>query len=116
MPAPWLETLAVISLTLGILCSILILVDIFGRGYRQPMAVMEWVWPITALYLGPFGLAFYWWAGRTSSAKFIKEHGEREHPYWVRVGVSSTHCGGGCTLDVVARVVHAGMNVCLTVA
>lgn len=104
MPAPWLQTLAVISLVLAGVCAVVILVDIRVRGFRQPMAVMEWVWPITALYLGPFGLWFYWRVGRTSSARWIAEHGRRDHPYWVRVGVSSTHCGGGCTLgDVIAE-------------
>ena len=36
----------------------LIIYDIDGRGYRQKMAVMEPVWPVTALYLGPAA----WWA------------------------------------------------------
>ncbi|MEO1059320.1 MAG: DUF4396 domain-containing protein [Actinomycetota bacterium] len=104
MPPDWLETLAVVSLSLAGLSVIIIIVDIRGRGYRQPMGVMEWVWPITALYLGPFGLWFYWRVGRSASPKFIAEHGRREHPYWVRVAVSSTHCGGGCTLgDVLAE-------------
>lgn len=104
MPATWLTTLAVISLLVAGLCAALVLLDIRARGYRQGMGVMEWVWPITALYLGPFGLVFYWRVGRTRSPKWISEHGESDHPYWVRVGVSSTHCGGGCTLgDIIAE-------------
>ena len=103
MPPDWLQVLAVISLTLAVLCALIIIADVL-RGYRQNMAVMEWVWPITALYLGPFGLAFYWFVGRRRTSKYIAENGERTFPYWVRVGVSSTHCGGGCTLgDIVAE-------------
>jgi len=104
VPPTWLQTIAVVSLVLAGVCAVVIVVDIFVRGYRQPMGVMEWVWPITALYLGPFGLAFYWRVGRTASPKWVSEHGTVEHPYWVRVWVSSTHCGGGCTLgDIIAE-------------
>lgn len=104
MPPAWLETVAWISLTTAFVCAVVIVIDIRGRGYRQPMAVMEWVWPITAVYLGPFGLAFYWGVGRKASPRWRAESGERTFPHWVRVGVSSTHCGGGCTLgDVIAE-------------
>lgn len=104
MPPAWLQTLAWISLTLAIVCAGVIVIDIRGRGYRQPMAVMEWVWPITALYLSVFGLAFYWRVGRTASPRWRQEKEDRTFPHWVRVGVSSTHCGGGCTLgDIIAE-------------
>ena len=104
MPPRWLETLAWIGLISAGVCVVVILVDILARGYRQRMGVMEWVWPITALYLGPFGLAFYWRVGRRSTPKYEAEHGGTQHPFWVRAAVSSTHCGGGCTLgDVLAE-------------
>ncbi len=75
---------------------------------------MEWVWPITALYLGPFGLAFYWLVGRRSSPKYEGAHGARQFPYWVRVGVSSTHCGGGCTLgDILAETLIFALGITL---
>lgn len=108
MPSAGLNLIAVISLTSAVICALAILVDIRVRGYRQPMAVMEWVWPITALYLGVFGLAFYVWAGRRSSEKYREAHGDPDLPYWARVGVASTHCGGGCTLgDIVAETLVA---------
>ena len=104
MPPDWLETLAWISLGLGVASAMVIVVDIWVGGHRQPMGVMNWVWPITALYLGPFGLAFYWLVGRRSTARWIEAHGEQTFPHWVRVGVSSTHCGAGCTLgDIIAE-------------
>jgi hypothetical protein len=40
--------------------------DIFGRGHRQQMGVMEAVYPITALYLGPLALVLYWRWGRNT--------------------------------------------------
>jgi hypothetical protein len=45
-----------------------------------------------------FGLAFYWFVGRRMPPRYAEEHGKVEFPYWIRVGVSATHCGGGCTL------------------
>jgi hypothetical protein len=98
----WLHALAVTFLVLAGICAVIVLVD--TRVYRPRMAVMGWVWPITALYLGPFGLAFYWRVGRRTSPRYVDEHGATEFPYWVRVGVSATHCGGGCTLgDILAE-------------
>ena len=103
MAPTWLQVLASVWIGAALISAAVVVVDI-GRGYRQPMRVMEVVWPITALYLGPFGLAFYWYAGRSSSARWVAEHGERDLPHWIRVGVASTHCGGGCTLgDIVAE-------------
>jgi hypothetical protein len=103
-----------VSLITAGVCAVVILVDIFVGGYRQPMGVMEWVWPITALYLGPFGLAFYWLVGRRRTAKYEEAHGERHFPYWIRVGLSSTHCGGGCTLgDIIAETLIFAFGITL---
>ena len=104
MPPSWLQTIAWISLVSAGICAVIILLDIFVAKHRQKMGVMEWVWPITALYLGVFGLAFYWLVGRRSTPKYEAAHGPRQFPFWVRVGVSASHCGGGCTLgDIIAE-------------
>lgn len=104
MPPDWLETIAWISLAVAFLCAALIVWDIFVRGYRQPMGIMEAVWPITALYMGPVGLLAYHRWGRPKSPRYEREHGETgERPSWVRVAVGATHCGAGCTLgDIIA--------------
>ena len=47
-------------------CAVAIGYDIAVNHRRQPMGVMNAVYPITALYLGPFALAFYWRWGRAS--------------------------------------------------
>ncbi|MEZ5269809.1 MAG: hypothetical protein R2789_14990 [Microthrixaceae bacterium] len=96
MPSTWLQTLAWISLITAVLCAAAIVADIRIRGYRQPMGVME-AGLAHPLYLGPFGLAFYWMAGRTSARNGSRRTVSATCPHWVRVGVSSTHCGGGCT-------------------
>ena len=68
------------------------------------MAVMEAVWPITALYTGPLGLWAYWRWGRPKSAATRREHGEpAPRRFGVRVAVGASHCGAGCTLgDIIA--------------
>lgn len=114
MPPSWLQTIAWISLVIAFACALIILLDIFVAKYRQRMGVMEWVWPITALYLGVLGLAFYWFVGRRSTPKYEAAYGPRRFPYWVRVGVSASHCGGGCTLgDVIAEtlIYVAGITI-----
>ena len=77
MPPSWLQTIAWISLVSAGTCAVIILLDIFVAKHRQKMGVMEWVWPITALYLGVFGLAFYWLVGRRSTPKYEAAHGPR---------------------------------------
>ncbi len=108
----WLITIADISLIAAFASAIAILLDIFVRGYRQKMSIMEWVWPITALYFGPIGLWAYWDIGRSSSKKQHKREGhhhqqghhQAKKPYWKTVFSGTTHCGGGCTLgDIIAE-------------
>jgi hypothetical protein len=110
-----LKTIATISLVLSILSALAILADIVLGGRRQRMRVMEAVWPITALYFGPFGLWAYWSIGRpgampdrrhcgSGSSSSGKTHGRghRQKPMWQTTFVSTCHCGGGCTLGDIA--------------
>jgi hypothetical protein len=105
----WLTTLAWASLAAGFLSGAAILYDIYGRGFRQPMRVMEAVWPITALYLGPFGWFAYAHLGRPRLVDAATT-GEQDIATWKGVAVSATHCGAGCTLgDIVGEwTVFAG--------
>ena len=67
MMAPsWLVVLAWIYLAICVCCAALIAYDIFVGGRRQPMGVMNAVFPITALYFGPAAVAFYWRWHRTA--------------------------------------------------
>lgn len=104
MPPTWLTTIALVWLALAALSVVIIVVDV-ARGYRQHMRVMEWVWPITSLYFGPIALAIYWRYGRTTTHRYRAEHPDvPEPPYVVRVGISTSHCGAGCTVgDIVAE-------------
>jgi hypothetical protein len=107
MPPTWLTVLAWTALAVGFASAAVILLDIFGRGFRQHMRVMEAVWPITALYFGPVAVWGYFRFGRPSSARWLKEHGAvhpPDKPRWAAVAVGVSHCGAGCTLgDIIAE-------------
>ena len=61
------------------------------------MWIMNVVWPVTALYMGPLAI----WAYRTMGDA-RKTAGPR--PFWQRTFVGTTHCGSGCTLgDIIAE-------------
>ena len=110
MEPSWLTLLASISLGLAFVCSVIIVIDLL-TGHPQKMWIMDVVWPITALWSGPFGLYAYYKIGRLSTkakASQAKKQGKKppnkQKPFWQSVAVGATHCGGGCTLgDVIAE-------------
>lgn len=67
--------------------------------HPQPMAIMNLVWLLCALFGTIFVLAGYLAYGRP--------HGHGKHhttPFAATVGVGAAHCGAGCTLgDIVAE-------------
>ncbi len=100
-----MKAIAIAWLVLAAGCAAAIVVDIL-RGRRQPMAVMNVVWPITALYAGPIGLWAYW-------KRRAHRHGERS-ALGVASAVGATHCGAGCTLaDIVGEWVVALLGLTL---
>ncbi len=103
MPPTWLTIIAWVSLALAFATAALILFDIYAHGYRQEMAVMEAVWPVTALYFGPLAWVGYRRWGRLTSPKLHAETGvEADYGGRVSVGIGVSHCGAGCTLgDIV---------------
>ena len=118
--ATWLQVTAWVSLAVAFACAGAILYDIIARGYRQQMAIMDWVWPITALYWGPVAAWFYVRRGKKTSPKWAAEHGvdldamkldDGEDPAgsmpfarrnWWPVSMGVSHCGAGCTLGDIA--------------
>jgi hypothetical protein len=63
MVPAWLTAVAWVYLALCFCCAGIVSYDIVFNHRRQPMGVMNFVFPITALYFGPFALLFYWrWA------------------------------------------------------
>ncbi|WP_218854220.1 DUF4396 domain-containing protein [Paractinoplanes atraurantiacus] len=93
------------ALGLGGLCAAAILADIYAAGHRQKMRIMEAVWPVNALYLGPFAVWAYVRFGRPQSRRWQREHGDAPgKPHWVSTTIGVMHCGAGCTLgDIIAE-------------
>lgn len=105
MAPTWLTALAWVALALGGLCAAVILVDIYGHGYRQRMGIMEAVWPVNALYLGPLALWAYVRFGRPQTKRWQRDCGDPPpKPGWATTTIGVMHCGAGCTLgDIVAE-------------
>jgi hypothetical protein len=104
-PEAWLEALGWFSLSVAFVAALAMLVDVFARGYRQRMPVMDLVYPITALYWGPVALWFYLAHGRRDAAKVIERDGPPDPgrmPGWSVLSKGVGHCGAGCTLGDIA--------------
>ncbi|MDQ6625222.1 MAG: DUF4396 domain-containing protein [Verrucomicrobiota bacterium] len=105
-----LRTVAIVCLLIGAVSALVIALDLLA-GHKQHMWIMNLVWPITALYAGPFALWGYFTVGRLSThhaTMEAKARGEdppgKKKPFWQMVAVGATHCGAGCTLaDIVAE-------------
>lgn len=110
MPPTWLTIIAWLSLAAAFMSAAAIVYDIYGRGLRQHVRVMEVVWPITALYLGPLGLLIYARIGRPRRLPATNPPGGEREPEWHGVFISASHCGAGCALgDLIGEwLVYAG--------
>lgn len=117
MPPHWLTVLAWLTLGIAFASTTYLAFDIWGRGYRQPMRVMETVWPVTGLYFGPLAVWGYHRFGRPKSHRWLREHNRGEppdKPDWAAVATGVSHCGAGCTLgDIVAEFAIFGLGVTL---
>ena len=67
MAPGWLTVIAWLYLSVCFCCAGIIAYDIAVNRRRQPMGVMNFVFPITALYFGPLALALYWRWGRAAA-------------------------------------------------
>jgi hypothetical protein len=111
-----LATISVVALVIAFGCAAWIAWDILVRGHRLRMGVMEVVWPVTALYLGPLAV---WWYGRWRTLRdpspsrgdgsggdpsggragnASSHEPQTERPMPVATTLAVTHCGAGCTL------------------
>lgn len=116
-PRGWVEAIGWFSLAIAFASALIIAVDVFVRGYRQKMAIMDLVYPITDLYWGPVALWFYLRHGRRQARPVIEQQGPPspdQMPRWVVLGKAVSHCGAGCTLGDIAGewlVLSLGLTV-----
>lgn len=81
---PALQEIAWLFILIALLCALIVVADLCLRP-PQPIWVMNLVWPVTALYAGPFGLILYCCLGRMSA------QGSR-----AAVVHRTLYCGAGC--------------------
>lgn len=70
------------------------------------MAVMNVVWPVSALYFSVFAVWAYYRIGRAESAS--------DRPSAAQIALATSHCGAGCALADVAcefAIAKAGATV-----
>ena len=102
-----LDMLCSAALVLGVLCSLTILIDVLRRP--QHMAIMNFVWPICALFGILFIIWLYFRYGRgpqkgSTHATARSDKPATSPPLAVSVATGTLHCGAGCALgDVVAE-------------
>ncbi len=111
MPPACLTVLSWLAIGLATVSALWIAADIWLRGHRQQMGIMEAVWPVTALYFGPLAVWGYRRFGWPKSPTWRKERGGEppELPGWSAIATGVSHCGAGCTLgDLCAEWVVFG--------
>jgi hypothetical protein len=109
----WLHLLAWFSLLICIASAVWIMVDEFRSP--QKMWIMNVVWPITGLYMGPLAIWLYWRtrpamsaaanhgnrghdAGKAGKKAVQQESADEKDPSRLQTTVATFHCGAGCTL------------------
>jgi hypothetical protein len=104
MAPHWFELLAWAALAVGFASALVITADIVLFGNRQHMAIMNFVFPLTALYMGPVAVLAYFTRGRQMSHSHMPAHTARmanapePRDSWWQVSLSDSHCGAGCAL------------------
>ena len=106
----WLHTLSIAFLLLGLVCAVVIAVDLVR--HKQHMWIMNVVWPVTALFGTVWIVWQYFTYGRLAEdarakvamARHEEMPSKKLTPFPVMVGNGALHCGSGCTLgDIVAE-------------
>lgn len=123
----WLLYISWTALAAAFICAAVILIDVFRRP--QKMAIMNVVWPVTALYWGPIAVWAYFRAGIKSSRKHheamrraqglermqqAKEQLKGQPPTRTQLALAVTHCGAGCALgDIAAETLVGAIGLSL---
>ncbi|HEX7964164.1 MAG TPA: DUF4396 domain-containing protein [Gammaproteobacteria bacterium] len=77
-----------LAIGMALICALAVSLDLLR--HPQKMWIMDLVWPVSMLYLGPLGLWIYWRIGRAS--------GGGNTLSWQAALKGSLHCGAGCTV------------------
>jgi hypothetical protein len=99
--------LASISLVIALACAVWLAAD--ELRHPQKMAVMNVVWPVSALYFSVFAVWAYYRFGRekerdavehtgSGPAQNQRRKGTHPGPSPAQIAVGTSHCGAGCAL------------------
>lgn len=94
MVPSWLRILSILFIVSALLTTLLVILDL--RARPQPMWIMNLVWPLTTLYMGPIGLWMYHGIGRAPTDG--GHHHHDDPPLWQSALKGATHCGAGCAV------------------
>ena len=115
----WLHVLAIGSLVLAACCAAWIASDVIRRPQR--MAIMDVVWPVSALFASLFSVwAYRRWGRQGKASGTTQAHGDHDSPHAstplpVIVAKGSAHCGSACALaDIVGEWFSFGMPAVLS--
>ncbi|MEH0932132.1 DUF4396 domain-containing protein [Micromonospora sp. CPCC 205558] len=105
MQPTWLVALSWASLAVGVVSFTIVFADTYLRGHRQPVKVMEIVWLVTVLYVGPAAVRLYWRWGRPEALSRRRPEGRPRRPRKSHIVTQLCRCGSHCALGfVVAEV------------
>jgi hypothetical protein len=109
VPYPaWLHILAWFYIVLCMACCVWMIVSEVRNP--QKMWIMDVVWPVTGLYLGPLGVWLYYrtlphMQASSKQKRYAQQVQSSEDPDGVQVSVAVCHCGAGCTLgDIIGEI------------
>ena len=85
----------------------------------QKMWIMNVVWPITGLYMGPFAIYLYQKSLLVSTdremspqMKHIMEQRKQDPPTWIQSSIAVFHCGAGCIIgDAIAELLVPALGL-----
>lgn len=106
----WLHALAWLSVLLGFACAAYIALDV--RKHPQHMGIMNYVWPLCALFGHLAIVPFYLKYGRLAAHEIAHPAMQNDEtpphkartPFPLKVAKGTLHCGSGCTLgDICAE-------------
>ena len=107
----WLEIVAWLWIATCLASALFILIQTLRKP--QKMWIMNLVWPITALYMGPFAVYLYQKSLPVSmkkpmseDMKKIMERHKEDPPTGIQNSIAVFHCGAGCSIgDTIAELV-----------
>jgi hypothetical protein len=110
MVPTWMHLFAIFLLSVGFMCAAILAIDVIR--HPQHMAIMNIVWPVTALFGTVITVWMYFRYGRLSTKEAMmaaKKQGKEppnktETPFSIMVAKGSLHCGSGCSIgDIFAE-------------